>query len=428
MQHKLVIIIFISFFSSAFFANGQKFVNSPYSRFNIGTLEPAGSFKSLGMGGLETSLRENSSIFFSNPASYSSIDTNSFVFDFGLDYSINIISDGSSSFSSDDMNFDHLLFGFPINKGLGVAMGIIPLSNGYYKISETIIKNHPDYDPLTGGYTSYHAGEGGFSTFFLGSGLKINKNFSAGVNMTLLFGKVKRINQFEFTDVNNVFNNNSTETLQLGGININYGIQYTASFKNDYFLNAGFSVNPGKNYKSEFENISVDYTSYLTRDTIARVYDDTTKAFIPGTLKLGISVGKKNKFTTGIDFVSTKWSNSRIPGINGYAANTNSLIFGAEYIPDKYSNFSFLKRIRYRIGGHIGDNYLIINEQQVKEYGASFGIGIPMRRTFSITNLFIDFTRKTGAANSILHTENYYTMGISINLYDGFWFFKQKYD
>ncbi|MDO9340493.1 MAG: hypothetical protein Q7T72_08210, partial [Bacteroidales bacterium] len=170
MRHKLIIVTFISLFSFAFTATGQKLVNSPYSRFNIGTLEPAGSFRSLGMGGIGTSLRDNSSIYFSNPASYSSLDTNSFVFDFGLDYSINILSDGVSSFSSDDMNFDHLLLGFPVAKGWGVAAGIVPLSNGYYKLSESVLKNDPEYDPIVGEYSSYHAGDGGFTNFFLGTG------------------------------------------------------------------------------------------------------------------------------------------------------------------------------------------------------------------------------------------------------------------
>ena len=93
MQNKLIIVIFISLFSFAYTASGQKHINSPYSRFNIGTLEPEGSFRSLGMGGVGTAMRDNSSIYFSNPASYSSLDTISFVFDFGLDYGRNFISD-----------------------------------------------------------------------------------------------------------------------------------------------------------------------------------------------------------------------------------------------------------------------------------------------------------------------------------------------
>src|SRR5450759_136534 len=194
MQHKLIIVTFISLFSFAFTSTGQKLINSPYSRFNIGTLEPAGSFRSLGMGGIGTSMRDNSSIYFSNPASYSSLDTNSFIFDFGLDYGKNILSDGISRFSSDDINFDHLLMGFPVAKGWGVAVGIIPLSNGYYKMSETVLKNDMNYDSLIGEYTSSHSGDGGFTNFFLGSGININKNFSAGINMTILFGQVKRLN------------------------------------------------------------------------------------------------------------------------------------------------------------------------------------------------------------------------------------------
>ena len=112
MQHKSIpfsiLLILISFAAS-----GQKQINSPYARFNIGNLEPAASFKSLGMGGIGVGMRSNSSIYFANPASYSSIDTNSFLFDIGLDYGIVKLSDGQINFTSDDMNFDHLLMGFP---------------------------------------------------------------------------------------------------------------------------------------------------------------------------------------------------------------------------------------------------------------------------------------------------------------------------
>lgn len=436
MQHKLILFTFISLFSFAFTANGQKLINSPYSRFNIGTLEPVGSFRSLGMGGIGTSMRDNSSIYFSNPASYSSLDTNSFIFDFGFDYTKDVLSDGVSSFYSDDLNFDHLIMGFPVAKRWGVAVGIVPLSNGYYKMAESVLKNDPDYDAQIGEFTSSHVGDGGFTNFFLGTGLRINKNLSAGVNMTILLGQVKRTNQIVFidiTDYNNIFHNISTEKMQLGGINFDYGLQYTASLKNDYFINAGASLKSGKYYNSKYEHISFSYTVFSTVDTILNVTDDLTAAFIPGTLSLGISFGKKNKYTAGFDFISAKWSNSKIPGSVGYAADTKSLLFGAEYIPDKFSNYSFLKKIEYRIGGHIGDNYLIINGEQVKEYGASFGVGIPMgrslsdKRSLSRINLFFDFTRKSGSAINNLHTENYYTMGISLNLYD-FWFVKRKYE
>jgi len=422
MQHKPTITIFILFFSITLTSYGQKLVNSPYSRFNIGTLAPVGSFRNLGMGGVGTAFRDNNSIQYSNPASYSSLDTNSFNFDFGIDYSKSVLSEGMSHYSSQDMNFDHLLMGFPLAKGWGVGVGVIPVSSGYYNVAELVSTGNT----VIGNYESDHSGSGGFSNFFLGSGIKITKNFSAGVNMNVLFGQVNRINQFIFDDPN-VFYNNSTERLKMTGVNFNYGVQYNAIIKKDYFFNAGVSLNANKYYNSKYEKLTYKFTAYNTRDTLTYISNDSSSAFIPGTLRFGISAGKKNKFTTGIDYVITNWSKSKISGATGSVADTRTLLFGAEFIPDKFSNFSLLKRIEYRIGGHIGNNYLVIDGEQVKEYGASCGIGLPLRRSLSTVNLFFDYTKKTGPTGSILPIEDYYNIGISLNIYD-FWFIKRKYE
>ena len=245
--------------------------------------------------------------------------------------------------------------------------------------------------------------------------------------MSVMFGNIKRTNQFDFADYYNGFNNRTTENIRINGINFTYGLQYIASLKNDYFFNAGISFIANKSYNTNYNYLSEKYTAFGTIDTMAYTADNTKKAYIPGTLSMGISLGKKNKFTTSIDYKTTKWSTSYFPGSSGYAADTKSILFGAELIPDKFSNYSFLKRMEYRIGGHVGDNYLIINGEQLKEYGASIGVGIPLRRTLSKTNLFFDYTKRAGPSGGTLPYENYFTMGISLNLYDQ-WFQKRKYE
>jgi hypothetical protein len=316
--------------------------------------------------------------------------------------------------------------GFPLAKGWGFALGVVPVSSGYYKITQTVTSTDPGYDSNTGEYTINHDGDGGLTKIFVGSGFKIGKNFSIGANLSFLTGQLKRDNSFVFVDFSNVFNNNSEEKLILNGVNFDYGIQYTASFKNNYFLNIGASMTSGANYNTKYNQLSVKYTAFNVTDTISYVPNSSLKTFIPATYRFGLSFGKLNKFTTGIDYIMTKWSTSKIPGSTGYAADTKELRFGAEYIPDKFSNYNYISRIEYRIGGHVGDNYLIINGQQLKEYGASIGIGLPML-LYSKTNLYFDFTSKVGSAASNLHTENYLTIGISLNLYDN-WFLKRKYN
>jgi hypothetical protein len=63
----------------------------------------------------------------------------------------------------------------------------------------------------------------------------------------------------------------------------------------------------------------------------------------------------------------------------------------------------------------------------VNEFGASIGAGIPLRRTYSKINFYIDYTRKSVTGAPYIYNENYFTIGASINMYD-FWFVKRKYD
>jgi hypothetical protein len=430
MQNKLTIIIFVSILSTGLTAFGQKNINTPYSRFNLGTLQTEGPFSSLGMGGIGTAARSSTSLYYTNPASYNNIDTLSFIFDFGLDYGRNSISNGGSVFSSSDLNFNHLVFGFPISKHWGLSAGIVPWSSGYYKIADEITSSDPNYDPGIGAYEIDHNGTGGITKLFLGSGIKISKNLSVGLNATFLTGELSRTNQFTFADYTTAFNNTSEETLNLNGINFEYGLQYTASLKNNYFVNIGASLTSGKNYRTKYNQLSSKYNAYAITDTISYTADNNAKTFIPADWRFGVSFGKLDKFSAELDYTTSKWSTSKIPGPSGYAADTRSVLFGAEFIPDKYSNYSFFKRIAYRIGAHTGNNYLIVNGEQLKESGASIGLGVPIRNTATkptMLNLYLDFTRRSGSLSGSLHNEDYLTMGISINFFDN-WFIKRKYE
>ncbi|HLN19992.1 MAG TPA: hypothetical protein VK213_02815 [Bacteroidales bacterium] len=413
--------MFLIFFLASV-AQAQKQVNSPYSRFNLGTLEPAGSFKSQGMGGASIALRDKSSIFFTNPASYSSFDTTSFIFDFGFDYSLNKIKSGTTRYQSDDMNFDHLMFGFPVAKGFGVAAGIVPLSNGYYNITDKVLTTD-----VVDGYTANHKGVGGLSNFFIGTGLRINKNLSAGINMSVMFGEIKRSNFFEFEDYENNFHNSSSEVLRVNGINIDYGLQFMLPLRDKNFFNAGLSLTTGKNYKSGYEQFSYRYNYYNSSDTISYTSSNSEKVYIPRTLRAGIAFGKTDKLTVAVDYITTNWSKARIPGTSGTFGDNSTLSFGAEYTPDKYSNLSGLDRIDYRLGGHTGKSYVVINGELVRETGISAGFGLPLRRSLSKANIFFDLTHRGGASGSSLPSEYFITVGASINLYD-IWFRQLKYD
>ena len=51
--------------------------------------------------------------------------------------------------------------------------------------------------------------------------------------------------------------------MEMNGINFNYGLQYTESLKNNYFLNAGISITPGKTITQHYQQLSYKYTHII---------------------------------------------------------------------------------------------------------------------------------------------------------------------
>ncbi|MDX9930104.1 MAG: hypothetical protein RBS37_09675, partial [Bacteroidales bacterium] len=83
--------------------------------------------------------------------------------------------------------------------------------------------------------------------------------------------------------------------------------------------------------------------------------------------------------------------------------------------------------MEYRLGGDVSDNYLMIGDEQIKEFGITLGIGMLMARSWSKLNLYFDYNSRGGSLNNGLHRENCFSLGLSLNLYD-YWFIKAKYD
>ena len=392
----------------------QRYYNSPLSRFNIGTLENSASVRSMGMGGTGIAVRVNDQVYESNPASYSAIDTNCFVFDFGLDYGILKLSNGTDKYKSDDLSFHHLKLAFPLNKKIGMGMGIVPYSNSYYSVSST----------NSSGSSVGHSGEGGLTKLFTGLSANFFKGLSTGVNLNVLYGEINRSNYHTFTD-ENVFDIQGKEYIYLRGLYFDLGVQYEQKLPNDYYATVGFNTTFGNKIKSVYNSYNNAYNEYTT-NTILSI-SDSTDAVLPTQLDFGVAFGKKDKLLIALDYLSTMWKKEDIKGGKEYLTNSNSLRAGVEYVPDRSSYYNILKRMEYRAGVHLDNYYLNLNDNQLKGYGISIGLGMPMRRSYSRINLYADYTRKILPTDLYTYSENFFTFGVSLNLYER-WFLRSRYN
>ena len=151
--------------------------SSPYSRFGYGLLRDNATSAQRQMGGIGYAMTSGRQINAMNPASYSRIDSLTFLFDMGVDASFINSKEEGSSLSQKGGGLDYVTMQFPLSKRIGASVGLLPYSSvGYAFGSE--IKNG----------TNSHQGSGGLNQLYVGLSGNIFKGFSAGFNFSYLFG------------------------------------------------------------------------------------------------------------------------------------------------------------------------------------------------------------------------------------------------
>ena len=80
----------------------------------------------------------------------------------------------------------------------------------------------------------------------------------------------------------------------------------------------------------------------------------------------------------------------------------------------------------YRAGMRYEDTGLVVNGENINEFGISFGVGLPVGRLFSNINVGFEVGSR-GTTNAGLVKENFFNTFISLSLNDR-WFVKTLYD
>lgn len=409
---------------------GQSTFNSPYSRFGIGDLQQDKNLRNTAMGGISAGDRTAGSINVGNPASYSSFDTLSFVFETGLSGYISQLSTTTAKQSNKNFGIRNIQFGFPIAKNIGACFGLIPLSNVSYNI------NSVEAIDSVGTVNFNYNGMGGLNQLFLGTGFSPIKNFSIGGNVSYVFGNIIQERNVTFPAVSNFFDQYIENKIRVGDVKFDVGAQYSMKLKNDLLLTIGVSYNFKTELSAKNTFFSRRYTplgnttSTIIRDTIINETSDKGNVSLPGGINAGFMLRKAKKWAFGADFSKMDWSNYKIFGVSDSLADNMRLAMGFEFIPNANASKGVFKKTRYRVGGHIGNSYLNLKGNQLNEYGVSLGFGIPVRNLRNVSpniiNLVFEYGGRGTTANGLIK-EDYFKISFGINFNER-WFQKRKFE
>jgi len=126
-KNKLLLLVLASIIFAQF-TNGQNNTNSPYTQFGYGDISNENNGEQRAMGGVGIGSRSSFSINTVNPASYSAVDSMTFMFDIGSSALGSRFANQTGANTTLNANLEYITMQFPLSKGLGFSAGLLPYS------------------------------------------------------------------------------------------------------------------------------------------------------------------------------------------------------------------------------------------------------------------------------------------------------------
>ncbi|MCF2598624.1 hypothetical protein I6E10_07765 [Phocaeicola barnesiae] len=370
------------------------------------------------MGGIGYALRSSEQINVMNPASYSAVDSLSFMFDIGMGLKSSNYQENGYKTNAKNASFDYLAMQFRLHPRVGFAVGFTPYSNVGYKFSRTSDIENSDDVTLTN--TFY--GNGGLQQIFGGIGFKILDNLSIGANVGYLYGEIDY--QTLATLSNGGDQTTTYNNISINSYIANFGLQYTQKLSKTDKVTLGLVYGLGHDLKStETKGIQVtDGSSYseLTEETIKDSYG------IPSTFGAGLTWQHKQNLTVGADYTLQQFENVKYDNSTDFYKNRTRIGAGIEYMPSLYGR-NYLSRIRYRAGAYYSSSYMKLPEYDgPKEWGVSAGFGLPLHLFQRNTVLSItgQYVRVLPSVKGML-SENRFVLKLGLT-FNEHWFMKWR--
>jgi hypothetical protein len=353
------------------------------------------------------------------------------LFDAGMSLQNTNFNENGTKTNAKNSTVDYIAMQFRLHKGLGITAGFLPYSIvGYNMNRSSIIPNSADQYGNTTYKKETFSGEGGVQQIFVGLGYEPLKNLSIGANLSYIYGDFIHSTSTSFSNPNaniSLWN----EKISVSDFKLDLGFQYTKSLGEKHHVTLGAVYSFGKDVNSDAYKFTEIYnnSSVLMSQKIDTINNACS---IPESFGLGATYTYDNRLTVGLDYMLQKWESVKFPATQngqytsteGQFTNRTKIAAGAEYLPDPYSR-NFLKRVRYRMGAYYSTPYTKIDGKEgAKEYGVSFGFGLPLFQSKSILNISGQYVKVSPKVSGMLE-EN--TLRVNVGLtFNERWFLKWK--
>lgn len=398
-------------------AVAQQGTSSPYSFYGIGDVRFRGNVENRSMGGISI-FPDSIHINIQNPASYASLKLTTYTVASSSTYSKFSSYKGNEKAQRSALSY--MAVGIPLKK-LGFGFGLIPYSSVGYRIR----------NENTDGLVKRYEGTGGLNKVFLGCGYKINSKLSVGVDFNYNFGKIETKNIQKSPDLQ--FGTQEYNSAGLSGVTVNLSAIYQRKVNAKLDAFGSIIYTPESKLQSRNTRVisSVLYSDIYDPQDVDQLENSNNSytIILPSKITFGLGIGQNKKWMIGSELTfqqTSKFGNRTDDVSNVIYRDVVKYSLGGYFIPN-YSAFSnYFKKITYRGGFRYENTGMTINNENLKDYAFSAGLGLPLGGAFSNLNIGVEYGRR-GTAKALLIEENYTNLLLSLSLNDR-WFNKRKYD
>jgi long-subunit fatty acid transport protein len=408
--------------------SAQNLTKSPYSSIGLGDIQFSGSAWMHAMGQINQGISDPYSINNQNPASYSSFALTTW--DFAGTLTTGTISTTNNKSYNYTGSLAYFALGVPLSQKLnwGFSLGLMPYSSVGYNVSRNVVQTtFSGVETITG--------TGGTSKFYLGTGIRIYKGLSLGVNGVYLFGKTEKNLLLNIPRSYNTYNLAESRVSHIGDVIIDLGLQYKDTFtykENKYSWGIGATLSPengvstSSNYSVRTLGVGITDPNSVGKDTIASGSNEKGEIVIPTLLQTGVYFSKTDYWRVGLDVAYQNWKNYQEFSLRDSLKNNFTIKIGGGYTPDASDAKRFLKRIEYRAGFRMDNGNLALNGHNISTYAISAGLGLPLGKSKSKLNLSAEYIVR-GTTQDKLIKEEYFKFTIGVLISDK-WFQQYRYD
>jgi hypothetical protein len=461
-MHKISFLIILFF--SGFLLKAQTGNNGPFSRYGIGDVNPFYTGSQFGMSG-NFGVLDSNQLFLDNPATYAFISKHYTIFNVGIMGRASQLSSSNGTSSSFAANINNISIGLPVAKHIGLAFGLRPYSLINYDVEDPREINGNEV------YYSYQ-GVGSLNDVSMGLGFSIiekeHRYLGVGFNYAYTFGTLLRERSVGINN-SSYLSTNIEDERRVMGLSPNFSLAFKDTLREGFSYSISAAYNAQRSFNSESTEYAYSY-AYNQIDPNFRSPVDTISysvidgnIVVPASINIGGSIEfrPRTKVADSIknsgkfyrrNFKSSHWiitggymTSDWQQYSESYDSFSTSADFGSSWranlgvqvIPvfDRrklMSGSKWYQTSQIRFGGHYGQSHIKINDEQLVDYGISFGLGLPLlySKSRSMVNLGVNLGTRGLPDGSVLK-ENYAGIYLGFSFTptrNDYWFFKRKYD